>query len=131
MLNVSSRHIFSILREISFAHEPLSVTDISKRLKVPTTTTYRGIVTLEQTGYIQRFQASAQYVLGEAAKQLPQACFARFKIRDITIPYLRQIAVATGETVSLFATVGWYSVRIATIKGTSEIIHTCLLYTSD
>lgn len=124
MSNTSSRHIFDILRLISRAEEPLSVTEISRRLGIPTTTTHRGLVTLEQTGYIARYQLSARYIIGSVSKRLLQAFFARFRIRDVAIPYLRQLAATSGETVSLFVPVGWFCVRIASVKGSNEIIHT-------
>jgi DNA-binding IclR family transcriptional regulator len=40
------------------------------------------------------------------------------------MPYMRTLALLTGESVSLMVPVGWYSVRIALVRGMKEVIHT-------
>lgn len=124
MTNTSSRNAFAILRRICAADAPLGATEISRDLGIPTTTTHRALVTLDQAGFVSRYQSSAQYVLGDASRRLLQAFFGRFHLRDVAIPYLRRLAVETGETASLIVPVGWYAVRIASIKGTRDIVHT-------
>lgn len=124
MSTASSRYIFEILRLVSTAERPLSATEISRSLDLSTTTAHRGLMTLERAGYVARHQLSARYVLGVMSRRLLQSFFARFALHGFAIPYMRQLAIATGETVSLFVQVGWYAVRIASVKGTKEIIHT-------
>jgi len=53
--------------------------------------------------------------------QLRHSVFARFPIREICLPYLRQLAFASGETTSLTVPVGWYGLRLAAAPGTNEI----------
>jgi DNA-binding IclR family transcriptional regulator len=125
--NSSSHHIFEILRLVAAADEPLGVTDIGRRLALPTTTAHRGLATLEETGYVARWQSSSRYVLGDMAARLSQAFFARFRVRELATPFLRQFAIATGETASLSVPVGWYAVRIASVEGLNEVIHTAPL----
>jgi DNA-binding IclR family transcriptional regulator len=127
MSNSSSRHIFEILRLVAAAEAPLGVTEIGRRLGLATTTAHRGLATLEETGYVARFQSSARYVAGEMAGRLSQAFFARFRVRELATPFLRQLAIATGETISLSVPVGWYAVRIGSVKGLKEVIHTAPL----
>ena len=124
MSTASSRYIFAILRLISTAEQPLSATEIGRTLDLSTTTAHRGLMTLERAGYVARHQLSARYVLGRMSRRLLQSFFARFALHGFAIPYMRQLAIATGETVSLCVQVGWYAVRIASVKGTKEIIHT-------
>jgi DNA-binding IclR family transcriptional regulator len=124
MPTASSRYIFAILRLVSTAERPLSATEISRSLDLSTTTAHRGLTTLERAGYVARHQLSARYVLGVTSRRLLHSLFARFALHGFAIPYMRQLAIATGETVSLFVQVGWYAVRIASVKGTKEIIHT-------
>jgi DNA-binding IclR family transcriptional regulator len=52
---------------------------------------------------------------------LQQNLLARFPIRDVCLPYLRQLAFASGETASLTVRLGWYGVRIAAAPGTNEV----------
>jgi IclR family transcriptional regulator, KDG regulon repressor len=124
MSTASSRYIFEILRLVSTEKRPMSATEISRRLRLSTTTAHRGLQTLERAGYVARHQLSARYVLGGMSRRLLQSFFARFALHGFAIPYMRQLAIATGETVSLFVRVGWYAVRIASVQGTKEIIHT-------
>src|SRR5262249_6807920 len=58
------------------------------------------------------------------SRRLLQSFFARFAIRSAAIPSMHQFVMVTGETVSLFVPIGWYVVRISSIKGTNEIIRT-------
>lgn len=57
-----------------------------------------------------------------AARQLAHSFFSRFRIREACIPYLRQIAFASGETTSLAVPIGWQSARIASVSGTNEVV---------
>jgi DNA-binding IclR family transcriptional regulator len=122
MINVSSQWIFEILRLLSAASQPLGIKEISQKLDLPQSTAHRGVVTLLHEGYVERYQSSATYVLGYNAKRLRQAFFARFRIRELALPYLQQIAFISGETTNLFVRVGWYSVLAASVRGTNEII---------
>jgi IclR family acetate operon transcriptional repressor len=122
MVNVSSQSIFEILRLLSAASRPLGIKEISQSLDLPPSTTHRGVVTLLHEGYVERYQSSATYVLGYNAKRLRQAFFARFRIRELCLPYLQQIAFISGETTNLLVRVGWYSTLIASVRGTNEII---------
>jgi len=122
MVNVSSQSIFDILRLLSAASRPLGIKEISQNLGLPPSTAHRGVVTLLHEGYVERYQSSATYVLGYNAKRLRQAFFARFRIRELSLPYLQQIAFISGETTNLMVRVGWYSTLIASVRGTNEII---------
>jgi DNA-binding IclR family transcriptional regulator len=117
----SARRTMSILETIGRADGPIGVTDIARRLDLQPGTVFRGLNALEQAGYISRFQSSSRYVLGPAVNQLRRSLLARFKIRGVCLPYLRQLAFATGETVSLIMMVGWYGLRLAAEPGTSEV----------
>ncbi len=124
MSNSSSRHVFEVLRFVSAAAQPVSVTEVSRSLGLATTTAHRALATLEQAGYIARYQASARYVMGPMVQGLLAAFFARFSLRDLAMPYMRNLALLTGESVSLMVPVGWYGVRIAHTRGMKEVIHT-------
>ena len=122
MVNISSQSIFEILRLLSAATQPLGIKEISQKLGLPPSTAHRGVVTLLHEGYVERYQSSATYVLGYNAKRVRQAFFARFRIRELCLPYLQQIAFISGETTNLIVRVGWYSILTASVRGTNEII---------
>ena len=124
MGNSSSRHIFDVLRFVSAAQQPVSVTDVARSLNLATTTAHRALATLEESYYVSRYQGAPRFVLGPMVQGLFEAFFARFSLRDLAMPYMRTLALLTRETVSLMVPVGWYSVRIALVRGMNEVIHT-------
>lgn len=124
MAMISASFIFDILRMLATADAPLSVTEIGQRLKIPLTTVYRGMTTLEEAGYAERHQGSNLFMLGHMGRPLVQRFLARFKLRDLAFPFLRQLTTLTGDTAALFVRIGWYHVRIAHVHGTNEIIQT-------
>ena len=66
----SSRPVFLVLRALAEAERPLSAGELSGALDLPTTTAARALATLEAAGYAERWQASARFALGPAARTL-------------------------------------------------------------
>src|ERR1700686_4111441 len=117
----STRRALRILGTVGAAERPLGATEIGRALGISAGTVFRGLDALERAGYVARFQSSAKFVLGKTVGALRQNLFARFAIRDICMPYLRQLAFASGETASLTVRLGWYGVGIAAAPGTHEV----------
>jgi IclR family acetate operon transcriptional repressor len=117
----STRRALRILEAVGAAGRPVGTTEVGRALGIPPGTAFRALDALERAGYVTRFQASAKYVLGAAVGGLRQNLLARFPIRDVCLPYLRQLAFASGEAVSLTVRLGWYGVRIAAAPGTNEV----------
>jgi DNA-binding IclR family transcriptional regulator len=117
----SAQRALTVLETIGRAGEPIGVTDVARRLGLRPGTVFRSLDALEQAGYIARFQASSRYLLGPTINQLRQTLLARFKMREISVPYLRQLAFASGETVALIMRVGWYGLRLAAAAGTNDV----------
>ncbi len=105
------------------ASGPVSAAEIAKKLELPITTAARALNTLEAAGYVVRHNASARFVLGKSGQRLAYAFMAQFPIRDLALPYLQQLTLLSGHSSSLFIRLGWYSVRIALIPGTSSIVN--------
>jgi DNA-binding IclR family transcriptional regulator len=120
-VSASAGRALRILETIGAAERPLGATEIGRALGLSPATAFRGLDALERAGYVSRFQSSAKFVLGKNVAALRQSLFVRFPIRDVCAPYLRQLAFASGETVSLAVRLGWYSVRIAAAPGTNEV----------
>jgi IclR family acetate operon transcriptional repressor len=113
--NSSARFLFEILELLGQTDAPLGLTDVRKLLNLPVATAHRGLTTLEQAGFAERYQASTRYVLGPMAKRLRQSVISRYAVRDRALPYLRRLSVTTGETTSLSIRIGWHMVRLATV----------------
>jgi DNA-binding IclR family transcriptional regulator len=119
----SSRAVFEVLREVSKADAPLGAGDAAKTLGLPLTTAARALSTLEAAGFVIRQNGAARFVIGKSGQRLAYAFMAQFPIRDLALPYLQQLTLLSGYSSSLFVRLGWYSVRIALISGTSSIVN--------
>lgn len=122
-VNSSAVHVFDVLRLIAQSEEPLGVSEISRRLSLPGSTIYRALMTLEESGYIVRFQNQPRYELGAMPQLLNRALVHRFKLHASSRPVLRGLAESTGETVSLTVRIGWYGLRLAGVYGSRDIYH--------
>jgi DNA-binding IclR family transcriptional regulator len=120
-MSSSARRALRILETLGSADGPLGVTEIGRRLAIPPGTAFRSLDALERGGFVGRFQASPRYVPGPTVDRLRQSVFAQFPIRRVCMPYLRQLAFASGETTSLTVAIGWYGVRIAAAPGVNEV----------
>jgi DNA-binding IclR family transcriptional regulator len=120
-MSSSARRTLRILETIGHAERPLGVTEIGRQLGISAGTVFRGLDALERGGFVARYQASSRCMLGPAVSRLRRSVFARFPIREICLPYLRQLAFASGETTSLIVPIGWYGLRLAAAPGTNEV----------
>lgn len=121
--NVSSLHIFQILRIIAESREPLSMAEVGRQTALPSTTVYRALVTLEEADFIERDRASVRYRLGTTPHFLALTMFNRYRIREEALPVMRGLAAETGETITLAARLGWYAIRIAAVRGNNDIAY--------
>ena len=117
----SATRALKILQIVGHASSPIGVADIARQLEVVPGTAFRSLHALESLGYVERYRSSARYVLGPAVTQLHHQLLSRFKLRGLSIPYLDQLAFATGETVALVVPIGWYSLRLAEAPGTNDV----------
>ena len=120
-MSSSARRALRILEAIGAAGRPPGATEIGRALGLSAGTVFRGLDALERAGCVARFQSSAKFVLGKSVAALRQSLLARFPIREVCAPYLRQLAFASRETASLTVRLGWYGVRIAAAPGTNEV----------
>ena len=120
-MSSSARRALRILETVGRAERPLGVTEIARALGISAGTVFRGLDALERSGFVARYQASSRLVLGPTVSRLRHSVLARFPIREICLPYLRQLAFASGETTSLTVPVGYYALRLAAAPGTNEV----------
>lgn len=117
----SASRALKILQIVGRAPSPIGVAEIARSLDVVPGTAFRSLNALEALGYVERYRSSARYVLGPAVSQLHHQLLSRYRLRELSIPYLDQLAFATGETVALVVPVGWYSLRLAAAQGTNDV----------
>ena len=117
----SAARALEILKIIGRSRSPLGVVDVARTLDIVPGTAFRSLNALEGIGYLSRYQSSTRYVLGPVAAKLHHRLLSQYRLRDVSLPYLDQLAFATGETVSITAPVGWYGLRIAEAESTREV----------
>ncbi len=123
-MSSSAKRALRILDILGHSSEPLGVTELARQVGLPPGTVFRALDALRRSAFAERYQSSSRYVLGPAALRLRQSFFARFGLPDFALPALRRIALSCGETTSLIVQVGWYGLRIASVRGSNEITHT-------
>jgi DNA-binding IclR family transcriptional regulator len=122
-INSSSAHVFTVLRLIAGLEEAQGVTEISRQLSLPASTVHRALVTLEEAGYIQRFRNVPKFELGTMPHLLNRALVSLFALHSAARDLLKELAQDSGETVAIWARLGWYAVRIAGAYGSHDVYH--------
>lgn len=109
------------LQVVNASAEPLGVTAIAAALDTLPGTAYRSLDALERGEFVARYRASSLYQVGPAAIRLRQTLHAQFPIRNLAMPYLRRLALAANDTVSLTVPVGWQALRLAVVAGSNSV----------
>ena len=91
----------SVLSSFSEERPVLSLTDISRRLQLNKTTTYRLLTTLESLGYLHRDQKTKLYRPALEVLRLGFVVLSGLEVREAAAPYLRHLADKVEETVNL------------------------------
>jgi len=103
----STYHVESLARGLAvlsaFSDEQpdMSLTDISQRLQLNKTTTFRLLSTLESLGYIKRDPQTKLYHPGVEVLRLGFLVLNNLEVRQIAAPYLRRLVEEVEETVNL------------------------------
>ena len=91
-------NILELLRE---SKEPLSFTQILKRLHISKPTLSRLLFNLRERGYIQHSTATKKYALGLNLLPLGNRVLEKIDIREKAQPFLRELTEKSGETAEL------------------------------
>ncbi|MEW5959061.1 MAG: IclR family transcriptional regulator, partial [Chloroflexota bacterium] len=91
----------AILSSFSAEKQALSLTEISQRLQLNKTSTYRLLSTLEALGYLQRDHQTKLYRPALEVLRLGFVVLSGLEVRQVAAPYLRQLVDEIQETVNL------------------------------
>lgn len=118
----SALPVFEALRLVANSTTPMSTADLSRIVKLPTSTVHRFLGTLEEAGYITRYAGSPKYIPGNIPQHLCRALFNRLPLSRIGEPFMRKIAVLTHETVTMTVRIGWFGLRVEVIGDAAQVM---------
>lgn len=97
------KRALAILDALNASSFPLSVQEVSRIHKMPYSTAFYLLETMEQCGYVQRNEESKKYTLGYKLSVLRDGAAARnyLDLRALASPFLEELAQLTGLTVHL------------------------------
>ena len=96
----SVQRILAIFESFSQERSTLTLQEISNRIDLPKSTTFRIVQSLEESGYLIRLQ-DQQYCLSFRFTRLAGLVQSTLGIREIARPFLVELAKKTQESVSI------------------------------
>ena len=117
-----SKPIFSLQKGLDILccfdddHEVHSALEISERLNIPLSTTYRYLTVLVEKGFLAKDFDSNKYTLGCMIFQIGNIQSPQNRRLATIRPHLRSLASLTGETVMLTVIRGWKGVCVDRIE---------------
>jgi DNA-binding IclR family transcriptional regulator len=117
----SLRKGVELLFLFSEAEPHLSLTQISARLKLPKSTTYRFIATLRESGLLAQDAETRLYRLGARLLSLHWAVIRPMDLRTLALPLLQQLVAESGETAHLTEPRGAFGI-IAEVAESPQVL---------
>jgi len=99
MIRVVQRAL-AVLECFDVERPRLPLNEISQRIKLPKSTTFRILSTLISEGYLVQLDTQ-EYSLSYKLMRLASVAQQSLGLRDIVHPFLKRLALATGETVEV------------------------------
>ncbi|MDR0388506.1 MAG: helix-turn-helix domain-containing protein, partial [Spirochaetaceae bacterium] len=90
--NQSSEKLFSIMELLAEAHGPMRLLDISRALRINTSTALRFLNTMLKCGYVMQDADSLKYYLTFKICTVANKVSSRIPIRALAAPYLRDLS---------------------------------------
>jgi DNA-binding IclR family transcriptional regulator len=121
----AGRQVGSVGRALALldalADGPAGVNALARRIGVNPSSASRLLATLERGGLVAR-DPGGPYRLGLHLVALADRVLASLDVRELARPYLRSLAEATGETVSLSVPDGEQAVTVDFVPGASTVV---------
>lgn len=105
-----------ILRMFDIRNQELSALEISNKLGIPLSTTYKYLETLLKKGFVSKDPGAKKYSLGLSIFRMGIVAAAKISYIDITFPHMISLAKECGETVILTIISGWEALCVEEIE---------------
>lgn len=125
-MNNSAMRVLEILELFAETPEPLTISDISRRLGYPKTSVFDIVNILCERGFIKRDNDRAKtYVIGPKSYMVGMAYISRNDLYSISHPILTELQEKLGETCYLAVEQGGYIIYLDKVESSQPIRSTC------
>jgi DNA-binding IclR family transcriptional regulator len=107
-----------ILEVFTDSNEALGITELSRRVNLNKSTTYRIVQALRTRGYINQDHETNKYYLGYKILKLASGFLNQSKLREIARKYLEELSRKTLQTIQLATLEGDKVIYIDQVEGT-------------
>jgi IclR family acetate operon transcriptional repressor len=90
-----------VLAAVGEERRPLTLKEVCYRVRLPKTTVFRYLQTLAAAGFVTHDADNDLYHAGHRLFELGQLAGEQLRIRDVALPYMRQLREQFNETVNL------------------------------
>ena len=115
--NQAVRRAIAVLKSFSDESPDMGVTEVSRKVNLHKSTVYRLLSAFEDEGIIARNPETGKYRLGPELIVLGEQVLRHTEVHRVALPFLRELAERTGETVDLEVLSGSNVVTIEEIAG--------------
>jgi len=115
--NQAVRRAIAVLKAFSDETPDMGVTEVSRKVALHKSTVYRLLSAFEDEGLIARNPESGKYRLGPELIVLGEQVLRHTEVHRVALPFLRELAEKTGETIDLEVLSGGNVVTIEEIAG--------------
>src|SRR5262245_41779702 len=115
--NQAVRRAIPVLKAFSDETPDMGVTEVSRKVALHKSTVYRLLSAFEDEGLIARNPESGKYRLGPELIVLGEQVLRHTEVHRVALPFLRELAEKTGETIDLEVLSGGNVVTIEEIAG--------------
>jgi DNA-binding IclR family transcriptional regulator len=115
--NQAVRRAIAVLKAFSDEMPDMGVTEVSRKVNLHKSTVYRLLSAFEDEGLIARNLETGKYRLGPELIVLGEQVLRHTEVHRVALPFLRELAERTGETIDLEVLSGGNVVTIEEIGG--------------
>ena len=115
--NQAVRRAIAVLKSFSDEAPEMGVTEVSRKVGLHKSTVYRLLSAFEDEGLIARNPESGKYRLGPELIVLGEQVLRHTEVHRVALPFLRELAEKSGETIDLEVLSGSNVVTIEEIAG--------------
>lgn len=91
----------SILEKLATSQNGLGLSELTRELSLPKSSTYVMLLTLERLGYLHRNESTGRYMFGTKILSLANMALNGLSLRKLASPYLKQLMKKTKLTVHM------------------------------